>query len=260
MLRSPTWSASSNACRRKAGKSRERRSCVDLRETVDSIVRQGPGALWAVAETPFSPYHARWPRAIVIAQPYEHFKDCAGYNEEAFHAVLEETKFILDEKIGRIGRLLEGQGIDYWLPPLSQRDEASLEAPFPFKRAAVQAGLGWIGKSSVLVTPQYGPRVRLGAILLDHPLVCGMPVTSGSCGACHACADACPWRLIRGAEWNPSVTRDALLDYRECNRQRSRYLAAHGRKHECGRCLLACPRGLKDSEEEKNAILRYPKG
>ena len=225
---------------------------MDLRESVDAIVRRQPDALWAVADTSFSPYHDRWPRAIVIAQPYELPGDCAGYNEETFHAVLEETKFVLDEKIGRIGCLLEGQGIDSCLPPASQRDETALEAPFPFKHAAVQAGLGWIGKSSVLVTPQHGPRVRLGAILLDYPLASLTPVTADSCGDCHACADACPWSLIRGVAWDPSVPRDALLDFRQCNRQRSRYIASHGRKHECGRCVLACPAGLNTGAYLKN--------
>jgi epoxyqueuosine reductase len=216
-----------------------------LRDEIDTIIRQRPDALWSVADTSFSGFHGTWPRAVVIAQPYGIFLMDEAYCEETYHRVLIAAKTVLDEKTGRLQHLLDRQGIRYYLPPPSQTDEIGLFAPFSFKYAAVQAGLGWIGKNGVLVTREFGPRVRLGVLLLDYPLACGTPATTGSCGDCHACVDACPWNLIKGTVWNISVKRDDLLDYRECNRKRSGYIASHGRKHECGHCILTCPRGLR---------------
>lgn len=61
------------------------------------------------------------------------------------------------------------------------------------KDAAVMAGLGCIGKNNILLTPEYGPRIRLRALTLDV----GLPVTGPSdfdpCEKCPAfCRRACP--------------------------------------------------------------------
>ena len=216
-----------------------------LRNEIDTIIRRRPDAIWSVADTSFSGFHNTWPRAVVIAQSYGSFLMDEAYCEEIYHRVLIAAKTVLDKKTGYIQSLLDRQGIKYFLPPQSQTDEICLAAPFSFKYAAVQAGLGWIGKNGVLVTREFGPRVRLGALLLDYPLACGTPASRGSCGDCHACVDACPWNLIIGTEWNISAKRDDILDFRECNRKRSGYIASRGRKNECGHCILACPLGLR---------------
>ena len=48
-------------------------------------------------------------------------------------------------------------------------DDERICAMFSHKMAAHLAGLGWIGKSCLLVTPQYGPRVRWTTVLTDYP-------------------------------------------------------------------------------------------
>lgn len=55
------------------------------------------------------------------------------------------------------------------------------------------AGLGCIGKNNILVTPEYGPRVRLRAILLDLQIAATGPIDFDPCGACdEPCRKACP--------------------------------------------------------------------
>jgi epoxyqueuosine reductase len=61
------------------------------------------------------------------------------------------------------------------------------------KDAAVMAGLGCIGKNNLFVTPAYGPRVRLRAMLLDAELPAAGALDFDPCRGCAmACRTACP--------------------------------------------------------------------
>ncbi len=66
------------------------------------------------------------------------------------------------------------------------------------KAVARMAGLGWQGKSLLLINPEYGPRVRLVTILTDMPLTPDGPVKN-RCGACLECVQACPASAIKNA-------------------------------------------------------------
>jgi reductive dehalogenase len=60
---------------------------------------------------------------------------------------------------------------------------------------AVDAGLGQLGRMGLLVTPKYGPRVRLAKVITDMPLVPDSPINFGVtefCDSCMLCADHCP--------------------------------------------------------------------
>lgn len=67
----------------------------------------------------------------------------------------------------------------------------------PHKTVATRAGLGWIGKNCLLVTPQYGSAVRISSLLTDAPLTCDAPITRSQCGACHACVRYCPAHALK---------------------------------------------------------------
>lgn len=114
---------------------------------------------------------------------------------------------------------------------------------FPYKTAATRAGLGWIGKSALLVTPQYGSAVRLTVVLTDAPLTPDAPITESRCGSCHACADACPGNAIRNTLWYPGIDRAELVDIPACQKAAGdRAEVTLGvRTTICGRCFAACP-------------------
>lgn len=60
---------------------------------------------------------------------------------------------------------------------------------------AVDAGLGEIGRNGLLVTPKFGPRVRLAKVITDMPLSPDFPISFGVrefCEACMLCAKECP--------------------------------------------------------------------
>ncbi|MFQ5957215.1 MAG: 4Fe-4S binding protein, partial [Candidatus Brocadiales bacterium] len=104
----------------------------------------------------------------------------------------------------------------------------SFDGGLPHKTAATLAGLGWIGKPSLFISDEYGPRVRLGTVLTDMPLEVGSAVSAGKCGSCMACIKACPVQAIKGREWQVGVGRDELLDAHACRRKAREFCAGLG--------------------------------
>ena len=111
------------------------------------------------------------------------------------------------------------------------------------KALAVLAGLGWIGKSSLLVTPDHGPRVRLGTLFTDAALVADDPFPTNNCGHCHVCREACPV----GAVTEEAVSFRRFSAYRidadRCRAHVWRNLPGGGKREFCGVCLKECPFG-----------------
>jgi len=60
---------------------------------------------------------------------------------------------------------------------------------------AIDAGLGEVGRNGILITPKYGPRIRLAKVITDMPLLADVPIRFGVrefCETCKLCADHCP--------------------------------------------------------------------
>jgi len=105
---------------------------------------------------------------------------------------------------------------------------------FPYcishRSVAEAAGLGWRGKHGLIVTPEYGPGLRLASIFLPGRL--GSPRSElRGCGECEACLDVCP--LLRKA-----VGQSDLNGYREACRRRIKALALDA--DVCGICVRRC--------------------
>lgn len=113
----------------------------------------------------------------------------------------------------------------------------------PQKTLATLSGLGWIGRSTLLVSPRFGPRIRLGTLLTDMPLETDTPIAQSQCGDCRACVDTCPVDAIRGNSWSQTTPRYELLDLSRCYDYLCSKKAALGRRQTCGICLKTCPVG-----------------
>lgn len=113
----------------------------------------------------------------------------------------------------------------------------------PHKTIATKAGLGWIGKSALFTTKEYGSALRLSSVLTDAPLNIGKPVLKSRCGKCTECMDACPGGAISGKEWNYTLKRNDLYDDKKCEKYALKISKENLGKPDtvCGKCIYACP-------------------
>ena len=120
------------------------------------------------------------------------------------------------------------------LPPAGlPQDTRFLEAIFSYKHAAQAAGMGYFGRNSLILTPDFGPRVRLTACLTEALLE---PTKAGdteyACQHCKACINNCPSGAISVATDEQPYTINKFA----CNIYRT---AAGG----CSDCMRVCPAG-----------------
>jgi epoxyqueuosine reductase len=151
----------------------------------------------------------------------------------------------LDQISSILSSRLQKEGYRSMPVPASDRvDDERVCAMFSHKMAAHMAGLGWIGKSCLLVTPQYGPRVRWTTVLTDYPFShVGTPMDP-RCGNCEECVNACPMAAFTGRMFNETEPREARFDARKCDRY-FKDMEKQMQKPVCGMCVYICPYGRK---------------
>lgn len=155
---------------------------------------------------------------------------------DLYNANYEVAGGHLDWEGYKLIKALHNQGFKGLLLPAggSPSDGRFLVGPISYKNAAEAAGLGIIGWHSLLITPEFGSRVRLASIITDAPLEGSPPLKMESpclkCGG--ACIKICPARAIA----RPEAGDDYHLDKFAC----STYYTASGM---CSECLRVCPAG-----------------
>ncbi len=119
------------------------------------------------------------------------------------------------------------------------------------KLVAKLAGLGWIGKNGLLLTPEDGPRVRLATILTNAPLETGKPMAS-KCRSCQICTRACPAGAIQGREFSTGESVHFLIDPNKCYyfmEKRKKDWGIEIERCVCGLCMAVCPYGKRKKRE-----------
>lgn len=121
-------------------------------------------------------------------------------------------------------------------------NEQTLSERLPHKAVATRAGLGWIGKSALLIAPEFGPAVRLGTVLTEANLETGDPIDASKCGDCSECVDHCPAGAIVGENWQLGTRRESIYDAFACRKKAAKLAQAKAIKPTiCGICINACP-------------------
>ena len=182
--------------------------------------------------------------AVAVKVPIDIIKGIHNGPTEAYY----ETYLTLNTKLDEIVRagevFLKEQGYHAVAQITTVvSTNADYRTSLPHKTVATAAGLGWIGKSALLVTKEFGSAVRLSSLLTDAPLSCSEPITTSSCGSCNQCTIACLGKAISGKLWEARLDRDELFNLYAC-RKRAKALSLERIGKEitlCGKCFEVCP-------------------
>ena len=127
-----------------------------------------------------------------------------------------QTSRLLDQVAEKVCRILEREG--YLSTPISADKPVAIFksgyeykgekiphtrflAHLSLKHAATSAGLGEIGRNNLLLTPQYGPHQRLGALITEAPLAPDPPFEGKLCTKCGKCERACPVGALKDGKY-----------------------------------------------------------
>lgn len=121
-------------------------------------------------------------------------------------------------------------------------------APVMEKVWAQQAGLGWQGKHTNLITREFGSWVFLGELIIDKTLSYDQAFDQDLCGTCTACIDACPTQALTEYQLDAQKCISYLtIEFRGAFSESSPPL--HDWIYGCDICQEVCPWNLKFSRE-----------
>jgi epoxyqueuosine reductase len=194
-----------------------------------------------------------YPRAVVMGiRLLDTFVDLLDGRDDKIGAALyrhnsyDVVNATLDGMALRMANTLQNGGYQAFPVPASKRaSDEMIAGVFSHKLAAHRAGLGWIGKSCLLVTPDHGPRVRWITVLTDAPLAPTGSSMESRCGTCNECVDICPVHAFTGRPFHEDEPREARFDAAACDRY-FKELGAGSGPMVCGLCLFVCPHGRKE--------------
>lgn len=218
---------------------------MDLTNELKSFLHNQGAALVGIGDLRDADGSA-WPIGVSVAVPLPKkvIADLHTAPTEEYYHLYHSLNHQLNEIVLAGEAFLKQKGCDAWAQS-TQRVHINDQhvSPLPHKTVAVQAGLGWIGRNCLLVTPEYGSAIRLSSLLTNAPLICDTPIHESRCGACRLCVQHCPAQALTGALWQPGMNRTELLDAEKCYQKQLEIMenATGIRTDLCGKCFAVCP-------------------
>ena len=174
-----------------------------------------------------------------------------------YRELYRTVNILLDQYTYRLSNFLSDLGYpSVFVPRDGYADvEALLKNPVAFfshRHAAYLAGLGTFGVNNVLLTREYGPRVRFGSVFTSADLPPDPVMDDDLCTRCMRCVRMCPAQAIDERDYPKGIT-----DKNAC----TRYSAELNRRgiSPCGVCIKVCPVGA-DRELYGREDVSYAKG
>lgn len=141
------------------------------------------------------------------------------------------VNWLLDQTAFHLAALLEANGCRALAIPASQTvDWPDQKGHVSHKKLGRAAGIGWIGRSGLLIHPRLGARVRYASVLTDLDFEPD-PAGPGDCGTCRKCIAVCPANAISETGVDLNKCRPKLVEF-------SRRPGIG--QYICGVCVKAC--------------------
>ncbi len=124
---------------------------------------------------------------------------------------------------------------------IATTNDTALTIPY-----AIKAGMGEYGRNQLIITPQFGPRVRFSKIFTDLPLVHDKPIRFGvheTCSICDKCVNACPPKALpTGPPREGGENRSAILGVTKWTSNAEKCFGYWTKlKADCAICMRVCP-------------------
>jgi epoxyqueuosine reductase len=172
--------------------------------------------------------------AISYLSPYSRGYDERCKTKIASYALARDYHLTIKEMLNSMAEELKRS-----YPNLRYRAFTD-SAPLAEKSLAVRAGLGWIGRQSLVVNPKLGTMFHLGELVIDMLVdEYDKPMEGVGCGSCRRCVDSCP---------NAAILDNRTIDTRRCiscrtieREDTSSVASLHGWIFGCEECQSCCP-------------------
>ncbi|MDP2951934.1 MAG: 4Fe-4S double cluster binding domain-containing protein [Chloroflexota bacterium] len=176
------------------------------------------------------------PRGAVASPNLRLYRYSTNVVEQTLSSIAHRMTYLLEEK----GYQAIAVPPDV---PLDMQRPTGLVPDLSHKKAAEAAGLGRMGRSTLLLTRRFGPRVRLISVVTEAPLEADPTAEMDPCRDCFLCVQACP---------ASALTQEGEIDKLKCLRTCMPYGVGG---------LLRFVRELTEAEggEKKKALLRDPR-
>ena len=112
-----------------------------------------------------------------------------------------------------------------------------MAGPMTLIPAAIQAGLGELGKHGSMINREYGSSFRLAGVMTDMPLIADAPDEFGAddfCVSCQVCRNACPPDAIFDEKQTVRGEQKWFVDFDKC-------IPYFNDTQGCGSCIAKCP-------------------
>jgi epoxyqueuosine reductase len=182
-----------------------------------------------------------------------------------YHELYRTVNTLLDTSAFRIASFLNAREYpSIYLPRDGYGSIGVLrEKPVAFfshRHAAYLAGLGTFGLNNMLLTPEFGPRVRFTSIFTTAEIISDPMRDENLCIKCMRCVNVCPVKAIPGMDYPEGIT-DKVRCATRSEALLKRYISP------CGLCIKVCPVGVDRTRfrredpgiynEDKKEFARY---
>lgn len=228
----------------------EEETLDELRRFARSVGVHAIGFTPVPQEWVFQDTAIRYDQAIVLVMEMDKDRMALAPNPDTA-VMVHETYNALGKATNKIAAWLREQGF-------AAHAGHPLGGMALYPPMAQAAGLGWRGISGLVITPQFGPRVRLAAVFTE---IENLPFYEGQkhawvldfCGSCRRCIRDCPPDAFYDSPISHENGLVTVLDNRKCFPY---FVAYHG----CSICIKVCPFNNVDYEHIKASFERWKDG